>query len=436
MPKRYFTLIKFFIITKTKPAYFGWLLLNFSLAFLPGLASAQDFTINASELIKLNNQTRTNLGLKPLVENQGLTQAAKEKADDIITKDYFAHVSPSGITPWYWFERNNYNYVYAGENLALGFTDSASAHQAWLTSPGHKANIINCHYQETGLAVVIGEFEGRTTSVAVQLFGSLTDTNCQPAAVETETSVQPQTTAITTPDETPPNAPIFITDSNLITNKSQPTLLGKSEVSARVIIYLENGQQLGLTQVDTGGNFGFSFKNSLADGVYKIYARAFDQAGNASALSQTITLTIDTKAPKLDADRSFVYPDPENYLNNFKIQVKSLDPDIASVLVLTDGVSLPLDLTGQIWSGSLPQSAGKVKAVLQDKAGNTTADDLEFLAASKIQSGQTKNWQEKIKAINNFSRQISTISLLIGLGIALARLDFAKTDDEPNEMMV
>jgi regulator of replication initiation timing len=42
---------------------------------------------------------------------------------------------------------------------------------AWMNSPGHRANILNSKYEEIGIAVLKGEFEGKTTWLAVQEFG-------------------------------------------------------------------------------------------------------------------------------------------------------------------------------------------------------------------------------------------------------------------------
>lgn len=59
-----------------------------------------------------------------------------------------------------------------GENLAIGFVDSGEVNEAWLESPAHKANIINNKYKEIGIAVLKGSFQGNTTTLVVQLFGS------------------------------------------------------------------------------------------------------------------------------------------------------------------------------------------------------------------------------------------------------------------------
>lgn len=127
--------------------------------------------ITKTSLIELVNQARQEEGKTVLTESQVLDQAAYLKAKDILDNDYFAHTSPTGVTPWYWFEQAGYDYQYAGENLAIGFLESEEVNQAWLDSPSHRKNIMNGDYNEIGIAVLSGNFQGQETTVVVQLFG-------------------------------------------------------------------------------------------------------------------------------------------------------------------------------------------------------------------------------------------------------------------------
>jgi len=128
--------------------------------------------ISRSLLIELTNKERVKMGLNPLRENPLLDRAAFLKAQDILTYDYFSHYSPQGKSPWYWFKVVNYNFQKAGENLGIGFLDSKEIHRAWKNSPSHRENLLNPSYQEIGIAVLSGEFNGNETTVVVQLFGS------------------------------------------------------------------------------------------------------------------------------------------------------------------------------------------------------------------------------------------------------------------------
>lgn len=128
--------------------------------------------ISRSYLIELTNQERENLGINLLGDNPQLNEAALLKAQDMLDKDYFSHQSPEGTTPWFWFEEADYDYKKAGENLGIGFLDSEEIYRAWYNSPSHKANLLNSNFQDIGIAILTGEFEGAETTVVVQLFGS------------------------------------------------------------------------------------------------------------------------------------------------------------------------------------------------------------------------------------------------------------------------
>lgn len=128
--------------------------------------------ITKTSLVELANQTRASFGLQPLNINPLLEEAAYLKLKDMFEKDYFSHISPDGITPWYWFQNAGYNYKFAGENLAIGFLDSEEVHRAWLNSSSHRDIILNPNYSEIGIAVLTSEFQGRKVPIVVQHFGA------------------------------------------------------------------------------------------------------------------------------------------------------------------------------------------------------------------------------------------------------------------------
>jgi len=125
-----------------------------------------------SLLVELTNEKRESLGLNSLENNEVLQEAAYLKAQDMIENGYFSHESPSGISPWRWFEKAGYNYRAAGENLGIGFLDSEEIYRAWYDSPSHRENLLNPLYKDIGIAVLKGDFHGSETTIVVQLFGS------------------------------------------------------------------------------------------------------------------------------------------------------------------------------------------------------------------------------------------------------------------------
>ena len=128
-------------------------------------------TITTSRVVQLTNDERKKIGASTLTVNSKLTQAAQQKGQDMLANQYFAHISPSGVTPWFWMKKSGYSYSVAGENLAIDFVDAEDVVTAWLNSPTHKANMLSKDYTETGVAVVSGSFQGGTSIVVVHMFG-------------------------------------------------------------------------------------------------------------------------------------------------------------------------------------------------------------------------------------------------------------------------
>ncbi len=128
-------------------------------------------SIIPSILIDSANAARSGSNLMALAPSQVLQHAAQLKANDMAQKGYFAHTSPDGVTPWHWFQVAGYEYVAAGENLAVNFVDSHDVHVAWMNSVTHKANIMSRSYSEIGIASATGMYKGREAVFVVQLFG-------------------------------------------------------------------------------------------------------------------------------------------------------------------------------------------------------------------------------------------------------------------------
>lgn len=128
--------------------------------------------MSSGVLIDLTNENRLADNQPALVRNDRLDRAASLKANDMIAKQYFSHDSPDGVTPWYWFRKVGYKFLYAGENLAINFTEAGDVEEAWMKSPLHRANIMNVQFREIGLAVEEGQYEGHPTLYVVQLFGT------------------------------------------------------------------------------------------------------------------------------------------------------------------------------------------------------------------------------------------------------------------------
>lgn len=156
-----FVLIIIFCVSFLVPA------LRFNFPSVLGLST----DISSQQLLLLVNQKREANGLPSLILNEKLSLAAVNKAKDMFAKNYWAHNSPDGETPWVFIKGAGYNYVYAGENLARGFDNTDSIVNAWMASVQHKANLLSQNYRDVGFAIKEGKLSGEDTVLVVQELG-------------------------------------------------------------------------------------------------------------------------------------------------------------------------------------------------------------------------------------------------------------------------
>ncbi|EKE21882.1 MAG: hypothetical protein ACD_7C00098G0006 [uncultured bacterium] len=128
--------------------------------------------INSQNIIELINYSRLSDSLNPLAESSILSEVAQSKVSDMAKNHYFAHTSPAGVTPWHWFDKNNYSYKYAGENLAINYESAEEEHGAWMKSIAHKENILNSNFKEIGVATSKGIINGKKSNITVTVFGT------------------------------------------------------------------------------------------------------------------------------------------------------------------------------------------------------------------------------------------------------------------------
>jgi len=129
-------------------------------------------SIAPEKLVELTNVRRQEAEIDTLTADPTLEKAAELKAQDMAKKGYFAHTSPEGIDPWHWFNEVGYDYIYAGENLAVNFREAHQVDEAWMQSPTHRDNIINERFEEIGIATAEGEYKENEAIFVVQLFGT------------------------------------------------------------------------------------------------------------------------------------------------------------------------------------------------------------------------------------------------------------------------
>jgi uncharacterized protein YkwD len=114
-------------------------------------------------ILCLHNNVRAEHGLPALRENKRLRKAALGHSRNMVANRFFEHTTPKGVTmvdrilkARYVREDQGWS---LGENLAWGtgsYGTPRGAVEAWMQSPGHRANILKRAYRELGVGVVLG----------------------------------------------------------------------------------------------------------------------------------------------------------------------------------------------------------------------------------------------------------------------------------------
>jgi len=148
--------------------------------------------LDPEKIIYWTNKYRSENGLPVLTRNSLLDETAGKKVLDMFAKQYFDHVSPDGVAPAELVLSVGYNYRYTGENLAMGdFTDEKALVDAWMASPGHRANILNKNYTEIGVSAGLNNILNHYTWLSVQEFGSPAP-NCRAPSKELKSEIDAQ----------------------------------------------------------------------------------------------------------------------------------------------------------------------------------------------------------------------------------------------------
>lgn len=103
------------------------------------------------------NQKRAENNVSPLIVDKRLEVSACEKANDMVTNNYWEHTSPSGVSPWYFIKKQLPDYKKAGENLYRGQGGSDEAVTSWYNSQGHKNNMIDSKFTAMGICSVFSD---------------------------------------------------------------------------------------------------------------------------------------------------------------------------------------------------------------------------------------------------------------------------------------
>lgn len=113
----------------------------------------------ASQVLAIANTDRAGAGLGALTMDDNLTRAAQIRAQEIVGS--FSHTRPDG---------SSFSTVTAGayaENIAKGQRSAERVMAAWMSSDGHRKNILNGRYTKIGICA----YEHNGIMYWVQLFG-------------------------------------------------------------------------------------------------------------------------------------------------------------------------------------------------------------------------------------------------------------------------
>lgn len=317
-------------------------------------ASLYSSSITPTNIVDLTNITRKNLGLDPLKINEKLSEAAQAKAQDMIAKQYFAHTSPEGVTPWFWFKQAGYKYTYAGENLAVHYTTAEAVEEGWLASPSHKANIVNEHYTQIGVGVAQGAFEGFNSTVVVQMFGT-------PAVQEIK----------------PATAPVAVKPAPTEPLLTKPALVTSTPVIPPVTEPIAVSQETGEVAAAAASNPALAVPNSL---------------------------TTKVRQPVI-YDNSLLL---KHELNAYTIRVGVANAQKVTAQLGSTWMDLTPDSSGEVWQGKITydpkllNTHGESLSIIALGERDTKVNKVVALIAPQASTQQIYNFSDSQKAISLF----------------------------------
>lgn len=118
----------------------------------PEPAPAVEFSVMQMEMLNYINTERAKANLAPLVLDKDLSAGAYLKSKDMAVNNYFSHNSPTYGSPFKMMKDRGISYRLAAENIAKN-TSVKGAHNAFMNSSGHRANILNSGFNKIGLGI-------------------------------------------------------------------------------------------------------------------------------------------------------------------------------------------------------------------------------------------------------------------------------------------
>ena len=108
---------------------------------------------DVTRVVALVNSERSKAGCSPVTLNAKLTKAAQDHSKDMAAHQNMSHTGSDGSDPGERITRAGYSWSTYGENVAYGYATPESVMAGWMSSPGHKRNILNCEFKEIGVGL-------------------------------------------------------------------------------------------------------------------------------------------------------------------------------------------------------------------------------------------------------------------------------------------
>ncbi|MEW2619279.1 CAP domain-containing protein [Streptomyces sp. NPDC048106] len=106
-----------------------------------------------AQIVQLVNAERAKAGCQPLTLNAKLTKAAQDHSADMAAHQNMSHTGSDGSDPGTRITAAGYTWSAYGENVAYGYSTAGEVMAGWMASPGHRANILDCGFQEIGVGL-------------------------------------------------------------------------------------------------------------------------------------------------------------------------------------------------------------------------------------------------------------------------------------------
>lgn len=373
--------------------------------------------LDTQSLLELHNQERQERSLPELTLNSSLNESARAKAKAMMLADCWDHYCPDGKSPWDFFEDAGYDYIYAGENLAEGFTDNQKVFNAWMNSETHRENILRAEFSEIGIAIEYGTFQGiENNAIVVVHFGdrnngktNTNDTNNN--SVDRDTPLK-----ITYPPD------------NALLNSNTFDIEGES--SDGTIIISDNNVPIGETDADQGiFTYRIPEEQALVEGAHRLSAQNQNSsdADQVNVIVDTIPPTIGTlfvqSVTKLDDEK--VILQIETSADTLSLETPTIKEEFYKKDATTWEIEAPIETIFEY---------ADLKVIAYDNAGNKseeifTLSEIKGDALTEIEElqplGQETSLIEKfgIRRILNTAFIVFILSLLIVDYIVLANTE-------------